>query len=159
MGDTDQECKELGCEQAVSCRGFCERHYQQDYRRRNAERLRAYDRARAQDPTYRKERRKARGRWRELNPELAAYCSRLSVLRRKYGIGEETFFRMLDEQDGRCAICREAELPGISTHVDHCHKTGAVRGLLCENCNRALGIMKDNPVRLRAAAAYLEKSR
>lgn len=41
-------------------------------------------------------------------------------------------------------------------YVDHCHETGVVRGLLCHNCNFAIGYMKDNPQRLRAAANYLE---
>jgi len=58
-------------------------------------------------------------------------------------------------QDGLCAICRAAP----ASHVDHDHATGAVRQLLCFNCNGGLGQFKDNPVALRAAAAYVERHR
>lgn len=43
--------------------------------------------------------------------------------------------------------------------IDHCHKTGQVRGLLCTNCNTAIGLMKDSPERLEAAASYIRNSR
>jgi hypothetical protein len=88
--------------------------------------------------------------------------SRDRTLRYKYGIGCDEYDRRLIEQDGRCAICR-----GIKTYcsvgdffsVDHDHSTGDVRGLLCGHCNRGLGMMSDDPVRLRAAADYLERAR
>jgi hypothetical protein len=59
---------------------------------------------------------------------------------------------MLEQQDGLCAICRAA--PAV--HVDHDHETGAVRALLCFNCNGGLGQFKDNPHLLHAAAYYVE---
>jgi predicted nucleic acid-binding Zn ribbon protein len=75
-----------------------------------------------------------------------------------YGITAEQFAAMLEEQNNLCAICRSPEWPGKGSrpHVDHDHATGKVRGLLCGKCNVALGNMHDDPVRLRAAAAYVE---
>lgn len=61
-------------------------------------------------------------------------------------------------QNNVCAICKKEEL-GKDLAVDHCHKTQKVRGLLCENCNRAIGLFKDDPVVCRAASDYLELSR
>lgn len=58
---------------------------------------------------------------------------------------------MLAEQDGLCAICREAP----AEHVDHDHKTGRVRGLLCFNCNGALGQFRDRADLMLRAVAYL----
>jgi hypothetical protein len=58
---------------------------------------------------------------------------------------------MLEAQGGVCAICRTA--PAV--HVDHDHETGAVRALLCFNCNGGLGQFKDNPEALHAAAYYV----
>ena len=58
---------------------------------------------------------------------------------------------MLEEQGGVCAICKTA--PAV--HVDHDHATGAVRALLCFNCNGGLGQFKDDPAVLRAAAEYV----
>ena len=62
---------------------------------------------------------------------------------------------MLEEQAGLCAICRRAP----AAHVDHDHLTGAVRALLCFNCNGGLGQFKDDPAVLRAAAEYVERHR
>jgi hypothetical protein len=70
----------------------------------------------------------------------------------KYGLTLERFEAMADLQDGRCLICRS--VPELLV-VDHCHKTGRVRGLLCRECNLALGYLKDRPERAMAAAEYL----
>ncbi|WP_432421584.1 endonuclease VII domain-containing protein [Nocardia brasiliensis] len=78
----------------------------------------------------------------------------------QYGLTVEDYDRMWNEQDGKCAICRRpqqryADGRLIELSVDHCHKTGRVRGLLCSGCNRALGYMDDNPDWLSAASDYL----
>ena len=84
-------------------------------------------------------------------------------LERNYGINIETYEAMLDEQNSLCKICgEEGFLMDKAKHkvklmVDHCHETGKVRGLLCHNCNRALGLLKDDTSRLTAAIAYLER--
>ena len=73
-----------------------------------------------------------------------------------YGLSEEEVRRMRLRQGGTCAAC---EHPFTSTpHVDHDHVTGVVRGLLCGGCNRACGLVNDSPIRLRALAAYLERT-
>lgn len=78
---------------------------------------------------------------------------------RKFGISPEEYDRILEEQGGVCAICSlEQHEPGRPLHVDHCHSTDSVRGLLCGNCNRGIGIFKDDAERLRSAAAYVEGS-
>lgn len=84
-------------------------------------------------------------------------------LRKRYGIGEDDYYRMLDEQDGRCAICgtdqpsRSQE--GRRWNVDHDHETGAVRGLLCGRCNLGIGKFDDDIEHLIAAILYLERWR
>jgi hypothetical protein len=71
---------------------------------------------------------------------------------KKYGISETTFWALIHNQGGLCAICKS----GSATDIDHCHETNAVRGILCMYCNRGLGQFEDSPDRLRAAAFYLE---
>lgn len=75
-------------------------------------------------------------------------------LRRRYGIGEADFVAMLEQQGGLCAACR-VDKP---VHVDHDHKTGLVRGLLCYLCNQALGNVRDDPERLQGLIDYLERA-
>ena len=81
--------------------------------------------------------------------------SRTYHLRRRYGISAADADAMFDAQGGLCAICQTA--PAV--HVDHDHETGAVRALLCFNCNGGLGQFRDDPDLLRAAADYVEEHR
>ena len=77
----------------------------------------------------------------------------------KYGIDPITFENKLKEQANKCSLCgfifsnasRET-----TPHIDHCHATGKVRGLLCRDCNIGLGMFKDNPEILIKAAEYLQ---
>lgn len=75
---------------------------------------------------------------------------------RRYGVTPEDWEQMFETQGGRCKICKkhQSELSRVF-HIDHCHSTGKVRGLLCMNCNTGLGNFKDNPVLLSSALNYL----
>jgi hypothetical protein len=110
-------------------------------------------------------------RWREKNPERyrstqQAYKAknrqriqqqnRERHLRKKYGLSLGEFESLVDQQLGRCAICK-IDL-GSDLHVDHEHVTGRIRGLLCGKCNKAVGLLNDDPTLIRAAARYLERS-
>jgi hypothetical protein len=76
---------------------------------------------------------------------------------REYGLSVIEFNRMLVQQNGVCAICREPERGSRSLSVDHDHKTGRVRSLLCSGCNKAIGFLRESPLLARAAATYLEQ--
>ncbi|MCZ2816225.1 endonuclease VII domain-containing protein [Modestobacter sp. VKM Ac-2984] len=78
--------------------------------------------------------------------------SRTYHLQRRYGITAVEADAMLADQGGLCAICAKAP----AAHVDHDHDSGAVRSLLCFNCNGGLGQFKDDPALLRVAARYVE---
>lgn len=89
---------------------------------------------------------------------------RKTYLPRVYRITEEEYERMWQAQDGRCAICHckeeDAQEPGsryMKFSVDHNHKTGQVRELLCHACNHALGCMQEDPERIKALLRYAEK--
>ena len=83
------------------------------------------------------------------------------VLRKKYGISAEQFDGMLQQQGSRCAICQTDQPNGKYNvfHVDHCHDTARVRGLLCYECNVGLGKFGDSVDRLSRAIDYLNKAR
>ncbi len=90
---------------------------------------------------------------------------RIQTIKKKYGLSPEQYFSKLESQGGGCAICSTTEgkkLKRLSKTrfnfaVDHDHDTDKVRGLLCDTCNRALGMFGDSPENLRSALAYLEK--
>lgn len=75
-------------------------------------------------------------------------------LKRRYGITAAEYDERKAAQGGLCALCRERE----AEHVDHDHRTGEVRGLLCSCCNQGLGNFRDDARHLRAAAAYVERT-
>jgi hypothetical protein len=93
----------------------------------------------------------AQRRWEEKNPEKVRDNSRRQALRRKYGITEEDYRRMLASQGGVCAVCGLARPRMV---VDHDHRTGKVRGILCHNCNLIIGHSGDSSKVLAAAARY-----
>lgn len=123
-----------------------------EWRAANGEKVRAYNRA-----YY------AANRERILGLEKARCAGnkehRAKRLRaRKYGLTHDEFITILASQAGRCAICRtvlDGSRRNLQPQVDHDHDTGAVRGLLCGNCNKMLGMAKDQPEVLGAAIAYL----
>jgi len=104
-----------------------------------------YDRA--QGAATRERRNAAARRWAAANKD-----KRLANFRKsRYGIDADRVAARFKAQDGLCKIC----IAGPAEHLDHDHKTGAARGLLCGPCNRALGMFRDDPVRLQRAIDYL----
>ncbi len=73
----------------------------------------------------------------------------------RYGISLKTFDEMSNNQQGLCAICKKPPKSGM-LHVDHCHSTGKVRGLLCGPCNTAIGLFEEDLCALESAIKYLE---
>lgn len=86
-------------------------------------------------------------------------CNRDERWARKFGISRGDYFTLLASQGGRCAICRTGKSGSSQAYtlsVDHCHRTGKVRGLLCFRCNMGIGYLKDNQETLQAAIEYLK---
>jgi len=80
-------------------------------------------------------------------------------MKNNYGLDFDEYNKLLEKQNGACAIC--GSLPP-NTHkkrlsIDHCHTTGRVRGLLCDSCNTALGLLKDSPDLMLKAISYLAR--
>jgi hypothetical protein len=93
--------------------------------------------------------------FRKSNPEKVALYSRRSRVRITYGLEPKEYDELLFKQNNGCAIC--AEKPKTkSLHVDHCHTTGTVRGLLCHGCNTAIGLLKEDKDIMQKAIKYLE---
>lgn len=81
--------------------------------------------------------------------------NRINKLKLYYGLTYEKYCEMIIEQDNKCKICKE-ELS--KPNVDHCHKSGKIRGLLCRGCNHGLGNFRDNQEFLLRAKEYLDES-
>jgi Recombination endonuclease VII len=90
-------------------------------------------------------------------PRIArGLCNKHYQIWYKRGLTPEEFDRIVEAQDGKCAICLTP--PGRrSLHLDHDHKTGHARGLLCKDCNHMLGCAEDEIEILEAAIEYLQK--
>lgn len=98
--------------------------------------------------TNRQKKRASTLAWKRANPERV----RAYALRARYGLTPEDVNRMRREQNEECAVCKRPLTP--RAHVDHCHKTGRVRGILCGGCNIVLGHI-EKPGFLESALRYL----
>lgn len=118
------------------CKSCC-----REYRLENAEQIRE------RTQRYRDDNRERVREWDRAK-------SRRYVLAR-HGLTEDDFANMVEEQYGLCLICEHKPEQLV---VDHCHESGAVRGLLCRKCNAGIGQLNDSAALLRRAAEYLETS-
>lgn len=111
-------------------------------------------------------REKLKAKSREFNKRHPERKRRIR-LKTEYEMTPADYSAMLMDQGGGCAICGSRECQGDTTnggkkksaslHVDHCHVTGMIRGILCSACNSSIGLMRDSPELLRKAADYLER--
>jgi hypothetical protein len=142
---------------------ICEHQSDKEYRARNPgqvktknDRHNSLRRQRRFDPRFRESvLLQDRKRTASLTPELRAKKKareRSYTLRKKYGITLSQYLAILDSQKGRCAVCEKALK---KPHVDHDHKTGRVRGILCAACNVAIAQLGDSPEGILRAMIYL----
>jgi hypothetical protein len=132
--------------------------YYKAWREANQEKSKAYH------ARYREvcpERKKARDKvYRQANKLKSKAHKRKHELKKKYGLSLEQYGLLLARCNGRCPICKSPfsdSILDMKPVVDHCHKTGRVRGVLCRACNRSLSELLSCPKLLRAAARYLER--
>lgn len=123
--------------------GLCQMCYSKQKRKDNPEKVKMYN-----------ERNKIRH---HNTPDLKERLKK-SHIKRKYNLDYNTYLKMLEEQKNTCYICKS---PPKNTKrpldIDHCHKTGKVRGLLCSKCNKGIGLFNDNIEILLKAIDYLKK--
>ncbi len=126
-----------------------QRAYQKAWRLRNPEKFRA-----SQNKYRKKVQAKVNAKqkeWRKNNPEKAKHYG----LKHKHNISLDDYKLMEQKQNGMCAICLKKD---NNLYVDHCHKTEIIRGLLCNSCNKALGLFYDSTESLKKAVEYLTKT-
>jgi len=114
----------------------------------------AYDRDRASTENRKKSQRVS---WRKYNDTAGRLLSSWARdLRRAYRITPEEYTEMYVAQRGCCKLCGDRIwFKHKTTHIDHCHKTGKIRGVLCHHCNRGLGGIRDSPQALYRALHYV----
>lgn len=139
------------------CR-YCDSKYAAEYYKNNSEHQRAYNDKYYKIPEVRERQKKYMEEYGKTNAGRIKENAR----RRDYGLEQGDYLRMHTEQNGKCLICKKPETMVFygkvkALSVDHCHKTGMVRGLLCHSCNVGLGHFKDDPVLLKEALAHVEK--
>lgn len=130
------KCRALHKKQRDAAKSQRWREANVDYQ---AEYMRRYHQQHKDDPEYRRQRREAFNLY-------------------KYGITQAGLAGRIEKQGGQCAICGgPPNGPGKRLHIDHCHETGRIRGLLCSKCNTLIGLADNDPCRLRDAADYLKE--
>lgn len=95
--------------------------------------------------------------WNKNNPCKVKEHRRKKNLLDKFGITPQCYDQMLADQDGHCAICLRMQ-DSKRLAVDHCHRTGVIRCLLCDRCNRGIGLLGDDVSNLARAIAYLSST-
>lgn len=141
------------------------REYMRKYYAENKDKWRA----RHEDPAIRERRSRLRKERYANDAEFRERCKKAARdidpakrrdqrMRRAYGIGAAEFDELIRRQGGGCAICRSVVGDGADRplYVDHCHRSGKVRGLLCSSCNFGIGKFRDDVALLARAIDYLE---
>lgn len=135
---------------------------------RSRERAREHYEKKKADPEQYAKMLEYNRRWKDANPEKEAEYQRRYQAKRspeerratwvksKYRLTDEQYQEIL-EHDGRCDACGDALDEGHRTHIDHDHKTGRFRGILCGHCNQAAGYVRDNPEKAERLARYLRR--
>ena len=130
--------------------------YYREWRRKNKDRINARHRERFEtDPEYRQNLRNYHKAWRARKGK--DYVRNIN-LKNAHGISLADYEHMLVTQNNGCAICAGQNMrhgKPIPFYVDHCHSSGKIRGLLCKECNTAIGMLRDSPTLCEAAARYL----
>ena len=88
--------------------------------------------------------------WRKDNPEKI----KSHQLKCRYGLSYEEWLQMWENQDSKCAICGDLFIKPSDAYVDHNHKTGEIRGLLCKRCNLSIGLFDDDSELMKKAMEY-----
>jgi hypothetical protein len=130
----------------------CKAEQHRQWRARNPEHVREWHRKYGETPE-RKAAHRDRQRHYYYNDPQSQRAK--NMRRRGYRIGPDEYDAMLAQQNGVCAICGDRCKSGRALAVDHDHVTGEVRGLLCMNCNRAIGWLNDDPDLIMRAAEYV----
>lgn len=100
---------------------------------------------------------KAKERYARNKERFVEYATQRFV-EKKYGVTPEQYAALVAACGGRCEVCRRVPTGRFAKLcVDHNHETDQVRGMLCHGCNTSLGMLKEDPLRIRALAAYAEK--
>jgi len=163
-------CSVAGCFSPSYCKGLCQRHYTLAWRKRQGGKyekkhrayMKKYIREKRKSMTEEERSAAASAHAKYQRGWRARHAVRLRVSEsygqrylRRYGLLKEDFELLLKLQKGVCAICKKSPRANKRLAVDHDHKTGAVRGLLCDKCNHALGELDDSPSLFRSALRYL----
>jgi len=127
----------------------CSNKYSKKYRLKNKEKLQEYNKQYA-EKNKEKIKRYNKAKYRR-NPE---YYKELN-LQRNFKLIIDQYNKLLEDQNSKCAICGRDNNVKKALAVDHNHKTGKIRGLLCHNCNIGLGVFNDNPLILIKVVKYL----
>jgi len=152
---------EQGCKDKEARKEYMADYYKanpEKFPGRTPEQQAAYNEARrkkyAENAVWRDGHKATVRAWAEANPEKR-FAQRL----RQYGITPEQYKQMMDAQGNACAICGYSDTtdPKMFPHVDHCHETNKVRGILCSHCNMAIGKFKNSEKLLLSAAEYVRK--
>lgn len=128
------------------------REYQREYRMRHPDRIKE-----SKKTYYQKNKDRIKAitakRYRDLTPEERKSYNRKNLVKCKYGLEWDEYLELI--KDG-CQICEENE-EDTRLCIDHCHKTGRVRGALCHRCNSAIGLLRDRPDLCEKAGVYLKE--
>ena len=131
--------------------------YLKNWRKRNREYTRAFDKRRRKEDPKIKERQK---KYHSENPDKNMEYQRMA----NYGISSEQYYDLVKRQNNRCGICGRLERrknyktgKRQSLSIDHDHASGKNRGLLCRDCNFAIGLFEDNAAIVQKAVQYLRK--